>query len=151
MLRKRCFILEAVINFCLPVQFDVSGRMWNSIVSVPDHCHFIYFFICIYQHRQTCDLNERAGTNLSCTRAISVISHLISSQSLSNDGSRGTTDDVATIPFHLSPSSAALREIPKAHFCPLCDVIFPFLLLSSSPACSFHCPLQNWLCHARGS
>ena len=33
---------------------------------------------------------------------------------------------------------------------PFLHVIFPFLL-SSSPSCSFHCPLQNCLHHARGS
>ena len=39
--------------------------------------------------------------------------HLISSQSLNLEGRRGTTDDVATIPFHPSLSSAALRESPN--------------------------------------
>ena len=39
--------------------------------------------------------------------------HLISSQSLNLGGCRGTTDDVATIPFHPSLSSAALRESPN--------------------------------------
>ena len=38
---------------------------------------------------------------------------LISSQSLNLGGRRGTTDDVATIPFHPSLSSAALRESPN--------------------------------------
>ena len=38
--------------------------------------------------------------------------HLISSQSLNLGGRRGTADDVATIPFHPSLSSAALREPP---------------------------------------
>ena len=37
----------------------------------------------------------------------------ISSQSLNLGGRRGTTDDVATIPFHPSLSSAALRESPN--------------------------------------
>ena len=32
---------------------------------------------------------------------------------------------------------------------PFLDVIFPSLLLSSFPSCSFHCPLQNCLRHAR--
>ena len=41
------------------------------------------------------------------------IYHLISSQSLNLGGRRGTTDDVATIPFHPSLSSAALRESPN--------------------------------------
>ena len=35
------------------------------------------------------------------------------SQSLNLGGPRGTTDDVATIPFHHSLSSAALRESPN--------------------------------------
>ena len=39
--------------------------------------------------------------------------HLFSSQSLNLGGRRGTTDDVATIPFHPSLSSAALRESPN--------------------------------------
>ena len=38
---------------------------------------------------------------------------LISSQSLNFGGRRGTTDDVATMPFHPSLSSAALRESPN--------------------------------------
>ena len=37
----------------------------------------------------------------------------ISSQSLNLWGRRGTTVDVATIPFHPSPSSAAIRESPN--------------------------------------
>ena len=43
----------------------------------------------------------------------SYLTHLISSQSLNFGGRRGTTDDVATIPFHPSLSSAALREFPN--------------------------------------
>ena len=39
----------------------------------------------------------------------------------------------------------------KLPSCPFLDVIFPSLLLPTSPSCSFHCPLQNCLCHARGS
>ena len=39
--------------------------------------------------------------------------HLISSQSLNLGGRRGTTDDAATIPFHPSLTSAALRESPN--------------------------------------
>ena len=42
-----------------------------------------------------------------------IMSHLISSQSLNLGGRRGTTDDVATIPFHPSLSTAALRESPN--------------------------------------
>ena len=40
--------------------------------------------------------------------------HFISSQSLNLGGRRGTTDDVAIIPFHPSLSSAALRESPNS-------------------------------------
>ena len=39
--------------------------------------------------------------------------HLTSSQSLNLGGRRGTTDDVSTIPFHPSLSSAPLRESPN--------------------------------------
>ena len=41
------------------------------------------------------------------------LSHLISSQSLNLGSRRGTTDDVATIPFNHSQSSATLRESPN--------------------------------------
>ena len=59
----------------------------------------------------------------SCFRRLEVVnfitlcvisSHLISSQSVEGGGRSGTTDDVATIPFHLSLSSAALRESPNS-------------------------------------
>ena len=43
------------------------------------------------------------------------------------------------------------QGISKPHSNPFLDVIFPSLLLSSSPSCSFHCPLQNCLRHVRGS
>ena len=43
------------------------------------------------------------------------------------------------------------QGISQSHSRPFLDVIFPSLLLSSSPSCSFHCPLQNCLRHARGS
>ena len=39
---------------------------------------------------------------------------LILSQSLNLGGRRGTTDDIATIPFHDSLSSAALKESPNS-------------------------------------
>ena len=35
------------------------------------------------------------------------------------------------------------QGISKPHSRPFLDVILPYLLLSSSPSCSFHCPLQN--------
>ena len=36
-----CFI--AVLAVCVPFPFGVWGRLWNSIVSVPNHSLFIYF------------------------------------------------------------------------------------------------------------
>ena len=50
---------------------------------------------------------------------------LISSQSLNLGGRRGTTDDVAKMPFHLSLSSAALRESPN-------PILVHSLILSSN-------------------
>ena len=49
---------------------------------------------------------------------------IILSQSRNLGGRRGTTDDVATIPFHPSLSSAALREAPN-------PIPVHFLMLSS--------------------
>ena len=43
------------------------------------------------------------------------------------------------------------QGISKLHSRPFLDVIFQSLLLSSSPSCSFHWPLQNCLRHTRGS
>ena len=36
-------LLYAVLIFCVPFPYGVWGRKWNSTVSVPDHCLFIYF------------------------------------------------------------------------------------------------------------
>ena len=75
---------------------------------------------------------------------------LISSQSLNLGGRRGTTDVVATIHFHPSLSTAALREFPNP--IPVYSLmLFSHLFLSSPPSCSFHCALQKCLRHARGS
>ena len=40
-----CFYFSVVLIVGVPFQFGVEGRMWKSIVSVPDHCLFIYFVI----------------------------------------------------------------------------------------------------------
>ena len=37
-------LLYAVLIICVPFLFGVWGRMWNSIVAVPDHCLFILLF-----------------------------------------------------------------------------------------------------------
>ena len=34
-------VLHAVLGVCSPVLFAILGRMWNSILSVPDHCFFV--------------------------------------------------------------------------------------------------------------
>ena len=44
--RLCCFYFGAVLVVRVPFPFGVWGRMWNSIVSVPDHCLFIYVSIC---------------------------------------------------------------------------------------------------------
>ena len=44
-----CFYFSAVIIISVPFPFGVWGRMWNSIVSVPDHCLFMYLTLA-YQH-----------------------------------------------------------------------------------------------------
>ena len=36
-------ILDAVLVVFVPLPFGVWGGMWNSTVSAPDHCLFIYF------------------------------------------------------------------------------------------------------------
>ena len=36
-------ILNAVLVVLVPLPFGVWGGMWNSIVSAPDHCLFVYF------------------------------------------------------------------------------------------------------------
>ena len=64
------------------------------------------------------------------------------------------TLEVVGAPHMTFPSFPVFRcpqGISKPHSCPFLDVIFLSLLLSSSPSCSFHCPLQNCLRHARGS
>ena len=80
-----------------------------------------------------------------------------SSQSLNLGGHRGTTDDVATIPFHPSLSSAALRESPNpilAHSLMLSSHLFfclPLLLAPFTVPCRivFAMPedLEMWPYH----
>ena len=63
-----------------------------------------------------CRITHKLKKNKGFTQFVSdsPVFHLISSQSL-NPGVRwGTTDDVATIPFHPSLSSGALRESPNS-------------------------------------
>ena len=39
---RACFILYAVSTVCVLFPHGVWGRMWNLIVSDPDHCLFIF-------------------------------------------------------------------------------------------------------------
>ena len=45
-----CFYFSAILIVCVPFPFGVQGRMWNLIVSVPDHCLFIYFTLFSVTH-----------------------------------------------------------------------------------------------------
>ena len=47
-------LLDAVLTVCITFPFGVWGRMWNSIVSVPDHRLFFYFIIDVI----TCDASS---------------------------------------------------------------------------------------------
>ena len=81
----------------------------------------------------------------------------VSSQSLNLGGRRGTTDDVATIPFHPSLSSTALRESPNPipiHFLMLSSHLFfclPLVLVPFTVPCRivFAMPedLEMWSYH----
>ena len=63
-----CFYFSVVLIVGFPFPFDVefdcigSRLMWNSIVTVPDHCLFIYFTQfwnkCIKQNRNVIDLTH---------------------------------------------------------------------------------------------
>ena len=48
-----CFYFSAVLIVCVPFPFDSWGRMWKSIVSVPDHCLFIYFSYFVDYDKQS--------------------------------------------------------------------------------------------------
>ena len=41
-----CFDFSADLVVRVPFPFGVSGRVWNSIVSVPDNCLFIFYTVC---------------------------------------------------------------------------------------------------------
>ena len=90
-----------------------------------------------------------------CACICTIVFHLISSQSLNLGGRRGTTDDIATIPFHPSLSSAATGNLqspfPSIPWCylPISSSVFlSFLLLSLSLAeLSSPCPRILRCCH----
>ena len=81
-------------------------------------------------------------------------SGFISSQSITLGGCRGTTDDVATIPFHPSMSSAVLWESPNS--IPVHSVMLsPYLFFCRTRLLAPHCrivfampeDLQMWPYH----
>ena len=43
--------------------FGFEGRMWDLIVSVPDHCLSFYFSFLIENIYQSCDLGRAVGRN----------------------------------------------------------------------------------------
>ena len=45
-----CFYFSAVLVVRVSFSFGVWGRMWNSIVSVADHCLFIYLDRVLGRH-----------------------------------------------------------------------------------------------------
>ena len=40
-----CFYFSAVLIVGVPFPFGVKGRIWNSIVSVPDYCLFFIYYV----------------------------------------------------------------------------------------------------------
>ena len=59
-----CFLFYAVSIVCVNSPLGVRGRMWNSIVSVPDHCRFIYFSS---SHRKPVPIAQYVGCPLRGT------------------------------------------------------------------------------------
>ena len=49
-----CVNFSAVLVVRVPFPFGVWGRMWNSIVSVPDHCLFLSTLCTFSMHDLTC-------------------------------------------------------------------------------------------------
>ena len=49
-----CFYSSAVLIVGVPFPFGVTGRMWNSIVSVPDHSLCFFFLIETHISFQDC-------------------------------------------------------------------------------------------------
>ena len=119
----------------IPSEYIILHLIWCYIVSECTVFHLIWCF------RLPCEF-LLVNRHFYCSS-----SHLTTSQSLNLDGRRGTTDDVATIPFHHSRFSAVLRESPNSipvHSLMLSSHFFLCLLL-------FLAPLKNCLRHARGS
>ena len=118
--------------------------MWGYLISI------VYFSF----HSAFCYM----GVKTSVTAMFMAVNVAInSSQSLNLRGHQGTTDDVATIPFHPSLSSTAFRESPNPipiHSLMLSSHLFfclPLFLAPFTVSCRivFSMPedLEMWLFH----
>ena len=58
-------LIYAVLSFCVPFPYDVCRRKWNSIVSVPEHCPFIYFDVLTFFIKDSADKQIASKTNRS--------------------------------------------------------------------------------------
>ena len=58
---KSCQFGFPIVTYFMPspFPFGVWGRMWNSIVSVPDHCLVIYFIFTISRNSSKGDREDK--------------------------------------------------------------------------------------------
>ena len=58
------FLFYVVLIVCVPFPCGVWDRVWNSIVSVPSHCIFIYLLKCKNKdHHARCTILTRVHGN----------------------------------------------------------------------------------------
>ena len=117
--------------------FKVAGHLRPTLKQLP--LSFLAHTFAVSNEIRSQNLHLRKPFRLvSSHRRIKLyaVIHLISSQSLNLGGRRGTTGDIATIPFHSSLSSAALRESPNpipVHSLMLSSHLFFYLHLLLAP------------------
>ena len=92
-------IIKGIVNSLRAISMKDTMLMHYSVLKVVHCANLEFFHVCNFALKWH-------------FHAYSYI-YLISSQSLNLGSHWGTTDDVATIPFHPSLSSAALRESPN--------------------------------------
>ena len=157
--RYAWYVLYLQLNF---LGYDIFGA---EVV-----CDSVFLFYVSTKIMTTWNNRNWKTLNTSSTNHVSVMQvtgvviyllatqlHLISSQSLNLGGRRGTTDDVATIPFHPSLFSDALRKSPNripvhslmlsSHlffYLPLLHALFtvPWRIVFAMPE-----DLENWPYH----
>ena len=100
------------------------------------------------------DLPIMCWVLLEHTRTVAIYRHVTRSVNLYSiypitlEGRRGTTDEFATIPFHLVLFTAALVKLAKS--IPVHSLIMSSHLFFCPPlSFSFHCALQDCLCLTR--